>query len=129
MPSEPSQLARNVRQHLLDLHKALLDMERAEYERASGAPTPPAALLQMLIGDARFAWLRQLSGLVVAFDEALSIRKPAPPETLAQLVEQSRNLVKGAAGGAEFLPKYQAALEASPEAARLNAELLTLLDR
>ena len=127
MPAESTQLARTIRQHLLELHKLLLDAERAEYERVAGAATPPATLLQLLIADPQFAWLRQVSRLIVALDEALSIRKPAPPETLQRLLQQSRVLLEGAGGEADFQGKYRLALAASPEAARLHAELLSLL--
>ena len=128
-PDEPAQLARTIRQHLLDLHKLLLDAERAEYERALGAATSPTVLLQLLMADPRFAWLRHVSRLIVALDEALSIRRPAPPETLWKLLRQSRELLEGSAGGeAEFQGKYRVVLAASPEAARLHAELLSLLN-
>lgn len=120
-------LARTIRQHLLDLHKLLLDAERAEYERSAGSATAPATMLQLLIADPQFAWLRQVSRLIVALDEALSIRKPAPPETLRKLLQQSRDLLEGAGGEADFQGKYRAALAVSPEAARLHAELLSLL--
>lgn len=129
MAAESPLLARTVRQNLLELHKALLDTERAEYERTAGAATPPAALLQMLIADPQFAWLRHISRLIVAMDEALSVRKPAPPETVIQLLDQTRDLLEGKNTGDDFQPKFRAALETSEDAARLNAELLTLLAR
>lgn len=128
--AESTQLARTVRQRWLELHKLLLDAERAEYERMAGSATAPATLLQLLIADPQFAWLRQVSRLIVALDEALSIRKPAPPETLHGLLQQSRDLLEGRAGGEDdFQGKYRVALAASPEAARLHAELISLLGR
>ena len=129
MAEESTQLARSVRQHLLDLHKALLDAERAEYERMAGSATPPAALLQMLITDPRFAWLRCISRLIVGMDEALSTRKPAPPGTLHQLLDQTRDLLQGKAAEDDFQPKYRAAIESCERAASLNSELLTPLAR
>ena len=48
----------DVRQLLLELHKALLDSERTQYEIVHGPLASPAVFLQLLIGDDKFAWLR-----------------------------------------------------------------------
>lgn len=46
---------------LLRLHKALLDDERVSYERVHGRIPSNGAFLQLVLGDAWFAWLRPLS--------------------------------------------------------------------
>jgi hypothetical protein len=70
MPT-PTQL-RTVRDHLLTLHKALLDSERARYEKAYGPVRSPGEMLQLVLGNEHFAWLRPYSGLIVRIDEWLA---------------------------------------------------------
>jgi hypothetical protein len=53
----------DLRRSLLHLHKALLDMERADFERDFGRLTS-GELLQHVINHTQFAWLRLISALV-----------------------------------------------------------------
>ena len=62
---------RDVRLRLLDLHKVLLDDTKAAYEMDRGRIPSNATLLQLVINDPWFAWLRPLSELVVRIDVAL----------------------------------------------------------
>ena len=71
LTTEARQHLREVRNRLLDLHKLLLDDERAVYEQLYGRISNQA-MLQLLISDQRFAWLRRLSTLVVEIDELLA---------------------------------------------------------
>ena len=59
---------------LLALHKSLLDDARATYEMDRGRVGSPGNLLQLVINDPWFAWLHQLSELVVRIDEATTAR-------------------------------------------------------
>jgi hypothetical protein len=63
---------RTVRDHLLTLHKALLDAERARYEKAYGPVRSSGEMLQLVLGNEHFAWLRTYSGLIVRIDEWLA---------------------------------------------------------
>ena len=89
-------LLRELRTALLHLHKTLLDWQRAEYELDHGAMAP-AQLLQIIFDDAAFAWLRPMSGLIVAIDEALAAKPPESPSA-APLIAQARELAAPAAG-------------------------------
>jgi hypothetical protein len=51
---------RELRRRLLHLHKTLLEMERADFERFFGRVTS-GELLQLVINHAQFAWLRLIS--------------------------------------------------------------------
>ena len=64
---------REARTRMLRLHKILLDVERADFERESG-PLTSGALLQLVINHEQFAWLRKLSAMVVQIDELLDAR-------------------------------------------------------
>ena len=115
-----------VRQGLLELHKILLDRERALYEAQHNVSLSPGEFLQLALGNDQFAWLRQLSGLVIQFDEALSLRKPATPEEGAALLVETRRLLTGR-GPAAFEQRYQPALSVTPAAVRLRDEILLRL--
>src|ERR1700704_3447975 len=78
---------RDLRRSLLHLHKMLLDLERADFERVSGRLNS-GELLQLVINHAQFAWLRQISALVVQIDETLDADEPATPDDLQSLLGQ-----------------------------------------
>ena len=65
-------------QALLRLHKALLDDERVSYERVHGRIPSNGAFLQLVLGDAWFAWLRPLSQLMVKLDELMREAQKVP---------------------------------------------------
>lgn len=118
MPTPTPTLA-DVRLRLLRLHRALLDAERAEHERVHG-PITPAAFLQLLIADPRFAWLRPLSEIIVGLDEAVLERRtrrenaPPPPDGDA-LLARARALVEG--DDATFAARYGSLRDAAAVAA------------
>src|SRR5512133_2768205 len=58
------------RRALLDLHKLLLQRERADYGQEHG-PVTNAGLLNLALHDESFAWLRPILQLVVRIDEML----------------------------------------------------------
>ncbi len=81
-----------VRRGLLRLHKALIDAERASFEAERGQLSN-TQLLQALLEDEYFAWLRPFSGLIVEIDEALASREPMAAPTARAYVERVRALV------------------------------------
>lgn len=117
-------LLRELRSALLHLHKTLLDWQRAEYELDHG-PMVPARLLQIIFDDAAFAWLRPMSGLIVAIDEALAAKPPESPSA-GPLVAQARELAAPTAGTI-YSARYQAALQEVPEAVLAHRDLVTAL--
>jgi len=112
-----------VRRTLLDLHKALIDRERAEYEKTHGSVTA-AEMLHLLIRDDRFSWLHPISALIVRVDELLSNaserRRPNPalpamtPDQAsaesAALLRETRDLLTGEGAPDGFRDRYDAAL-------------------
>src|SRR5688500_14145512 len=57
-----------LRTRLLALHKALLDDAKSAYEMDRGRIASAGALLQLVIHDTWFAWLHQVSEVVVRID-------------------------------------------------------------
>jgi hypothetical protein len=60
LPDATLKHLRELRRRLLHLHKTLLEMERADFERFFGRVTS-GELLQLVINHAQFAWLRLIS--------------------------------------------------------------------
>lgn len=117
-------LLRELRSALLHLHKTLLDWQRAAYEMDHG-PMAPTQLLHVIFNDNSFAWLRPMSGLIVAIDEALDAKPPdSPPAT--PLVALARELASPVAG-TTYAERYQAALQEVPDAVLAHRDLITLL--
>lgn len=92
---------KEVRRGLLRLHKALIDSERAVWERQSGGPRSNGAFLQALIQDPFFEWLRPFSSLIVEMDEALATGDPLSQAQARAYVERVRGLVRPAGEEAE----------------------------
>lgn len=84
-PAHPSTRRRRenlsrVAESLRALHKLLMEEARRDYEKERGPVPSPAALLQLLMTDESFAWLRPLSGAMVELDELLDLPAPAPEQ-------------------------------------------------
>jgi len=105
----------DVRPALLDLHRALIDSERREYERARGR-LPDGEFLAALLEDPDLAWLRPLTGVVGRLDALLEEGGPQSAPELEACVAQVRSLLKPDPAGPEFQRKYAEALQRSPGA-------------
>ncbi|MFN2482367.1 MAG: hypothetical protein ABR554_12995 [Pyrinomonadaceae bacterium] len=119
---------RELRGHLLRLHKLLLDGEREVYERAHGR-VGAGEMLQLLINGARFAWLRRLSELIVRADELLDAKKdePATDADARAVFSQARTMLAPAEDGTDFAENYRAALQRDPSIVLAHAEVTRVL--
>ena len=125
LPETTLRYLRKLRGKLLQLHKTLLEMERADFERDFGRLTS-GELLQLVINHAQFAWLRQISALVVQIDEMLDAEEPAMLDDLQNVLGQARSLFSSSADKI-FREKYQAALQRNPEVVMSHSEVIDLL--
>jgi hypothetical protein len=117
-----------VRELLLELHKALLDSERTQYEIVHGPLKSSAAFLQLLIGDEKFAWLRPTTMLIVQVDEALASRKsPATQPQLEQLRKDIEALFSPSSEGDGFWKRYALVIQRDPAVARLQKQMESAL--
>ncbi len=121
-----AQLTR-VRTVLLRLHKTLLDFERQGYERERGTIGNSYEFLQLVMSDPWFAWLRQLSELIVEMDELLAAKETPREDTAVALIQQARLLLTPAEAGSEFQKKYFAAMQQSPEVVLAHSEFAKVL--
>jgi hypothetical protein len=117
---------RDVRHSLLRLHKALLDDERAAFERVRGRIESSGEFLQLVLHDECFAWLRPLSELVVQIDERLDADEPLTESEARELMKMVHALVK-ATGEENFARKYRDALQRNPDVVLAHAAALKLI--
>ena len=111
---------------LLRLHKLLLDDERSIYE-SSHERTAPGKLLQLVISDPQFAWLRRISELIVQIDELLE-SEGDEFAAATELMNQIRMLAPGDSAD-EFARKYRDALQRQPDAVLAHREVTEILAR
>jgi hypothetical protein len=112
-----------LRDALLDLHKTLIDSERAVYETTVGPIDSPHHFLQLLSSDPWFAWLRPISQLIVAMDEALDPQEALTSDIIDALMNESVFLLIPAERGGEFGERYMAALQRDPHVVLAHAQV------
>ena len=125
--SETRERLTKVRTALLRLHKTLLDFERAGYERGRGKIDNSYEFLQLVMSDPWFAWLRQLSELIVEMDELLAAKETPNEATALALIKQASILLTPSEAGSEFQKKYFVAMQQSPEVVLGHSEFASIL--
>ena len=117
----------DLRSRLLTLHKALLDDARTAYELDRGRISSKGALLQLVIHDPWFAWLHQISELVVRIDEATRA-EPASTEVDARaLLEQVDKLLVPSETGDTFARRDYEALQRQPAVVLAHGDVRRVL--
>ena len=114
-----------LRRLLLQLHKTLIDWQRADYEQTHGR-LQTTQLMNVIFNDPSFAWLRSMSGLIVRIDETLEAKDPETISESGPLVAAARELVAPEAGS-PYAQRYHAALQELPEVVLAHHDLVTLL--
>ncbi|MDQ6785883.1 MAG: hypothetical protein M3033_03575 [Acidobacteriota bacterium] len=113
---ETRQKLKDASKSLLRLHKTLLDGAKAEYEAENGAIASPNQYLQLVLGDAHFAWLRKISSLIALIDEGASVRRPATEREASALLSETRILLNFEDADEDFNNKFQTALQKNSDA-------------
>jgi len=108
-------LLTGLRHVLLTHHKALLDSERARYDHDVERIKSSGQLLNLVLHDPFFAWLHELSELIVLIDETLDADEPATAADAARLLAQARTLLTPAESGDGFRGQYFEALQRDPD--------------
>ena len=121
--AESRELLGKLRNLLLEQHKLLLDRERAEYQKTNGPITGPGPFLALVLGDPHFAWLKQVSTLIVEIDEALSRRSKAEQPVADALTAQAREMMRPRERGSDFQVRYYKAVQESPDIVILQCRI------
>lgn len=123
---QAEKLLSDLRLALLRLHKTLLDWERAGYERIHGRQTSND-LLNALLNDPQFAWLRPISQLIVRIDEILGEKTPPMRNDVDAVVSQVKALTSPNAEGDIYERRYDTVLQEHPDAVFAHRDVLALL--
>jgi hypothetical protein len=103
--------AASLRQALLELHGRLLDAQRIQAERFGGRMTA-SETLQAAADDLRFSWLKELSELIAALDQA---RAEDDESASAAAAARARELLDPPDAGTGFGARYLRALQDHPD--------------
>ena len=123
---QAEKLLNDLRQALLRLHKTLMDWERGGYERIHGRQSSND-LLNALLNDPQFAWLRPISQLIVRIDELLGDKTPPMRNDVDAVVSQVKALTSPNAEGNIYERRYDTVLQEHPDAVFAHRDVLKLL--
>src|SRR6266496_2677990 len=113
-----------LRNGLLHLHKVVLDSERGTYEREIARIRSAGHFLELVMHDPWFAWLHELSQLIVLIDETLDADEPLSMEDADRLRKQSRRLLIPDEQGRGFAKQYFEALQRDPAVVVAHGEMM-----
>ena len=118
---------------LRPLHKALVDLVRADYEKQQGRPVAgPVQLFQLLTRDPFFLWLHPMSALMAEIDELYDQKEPIEPDDVVAVRTTLESLVghRGQEPSPDsFVSRYLEILQKEPEVVLAHARLRKALDR
>jgi hypothetical protein len=126
MPTLDTTSLDRLRSALLGLHKALLDAQRIRYEREHGRIESRGELLELVLEDASFEWLRVLSALIARLDELGAVEDRDVSEDVLGVINRLRTLVRFE-GNVGFTAPYREIIEAVPDALVAHVQLSRLL--
>jgi hypothetical protein len=124
MPDRVQERLTELRNGLLKLHKALLDSERAAYERDVARISSPGQYLNLVLNDPWFGWLRELSQFIVLVDETLDFEDPATASDADSLIARARDLVAPSENGGMFARSYFEAMQRDPGAVLAHRDMM-----
>jgi len=127
MKDSERRLLTDLRRVLLPLHKTLIEWERKAFERTHGRKMTGGELLQVIVSDPQFAWLRQISALIVRVDQTLDEDAPDIAVDVDVIVTQARRLVAPDETDGVYAQRYLAALQELPDAVVAHGRVTTLL--
>jgi hypothetical protein len=104
-----------------------MESERIGYEQTFGKISSPFLFLKLLTEDPWFAWLRPVSQLIAAMDEALDAKVPLTLAAADALVLQTKTMLVPTEGGEGFAQHYDEALQRDPDVVFAHAAVAKLL--
>lgn len=116
-----------LRDALLELHKAILRAQQIDYEREHGRVASSGELLQLVVQHPAFKWIRALSALIAQLDEWADSESDAREEEMQAVVRALQTLIQPDGTNAEFTTRYWPLLEMVPEALVAHVKLWRLI--
>ena len=112
---DPKATLQLLRTRVLDLHKALLGVERARYETIHGRIENNYRFWGLLTSDPEFAWLGALTTYIVELEERIDDKEnPLTAVDIEQFGRYLRELTSGSERNPEFNFRYTEALQKDP---------------
>lgn len=124
-PDDRTQLFK-VREALLDLHKALLNVERRRYEQNVGPVTNEFEFFRLATSDPSFAWIAPLTSLIVQIDEQVASREPITVGAVDSLYLETRSVVASSTE-TPFKLEYNQLLQENPELVMKHSAVMQAL--
>ena len=115
-----------LRSALLELHKTLLDAQRVRYEREYGRIESRGELLDLVLRNESFEWLRVLSALIAQLDELTAVDDRDAGAEMRAVIDKLRALVRFE-GNRGFTDPYREIIEGVPDALVAHVQLSRLL--
>ena len=116
-----------VRDAVLALHRAVLETERLAWERMNGRTVGNVELLHLAIEDPWFTWLRPLTALIAAMDEALVDDTPDGEGRVAPILAEAGSLLHPDENGSDFQQRYHEFVQRAPDVAVAHGRLIRTL--
>ena len=91
---------------VLCLHRELLAAERIAWEALNGRVPGNGEFLQLVVHDPWFQWLRPMTALIAAMDEAMTDEAPEGAARVTALVVAARELLHPNEMGSDFQQRY-----------------------
>ncbi|MFC4166710.1 hypothetical protein [Teichococcus aestuarii] len=108
---------------IAELHRSLLNAQAS----GSAAAGNPYALLQAVMHDPAFLWLRRLSDLILAIDEAGAKGATPSPEAMQGFLSRATGLVEEGDGEAAEIRQKMGGFLLRPDVAAAHAKLRAVL--
>jgi hypothetical protein len=109
---------KTLRGALLELHRAIVAIEREDHERRTGVASA-GEFLRLLVEDDSWAWLRPLSALIVQIDEGAG--------DVTVIAAETRKLLMPDSAGTPFQQRYAWLMDRSPEVTYAHGAVMKAL--
>jgi hypothetical protein len=116
-----------LRDKVARLHRALIESERREYERANGRIPSRGELLQLVVGHEWFAWLHPVSELIVQLDSLIDHLDALDQIDIRVVGAQVRVLMAPGETGGPLARQLHAAIQRDPAVVLAQGELSWVL--
>lgn len=116
-----------MREAVLALHRALLETERLAWERMNGRTVGNVELLHLAIEDPWFSWLRPLTALIAALDEAMLDDTPEAESRRPPILAEASALLHPDENGTDFQQRYHEFVQRAPDVAVAHGRLIRTL--
>ena len=131
IPVDPRRrIVRSMREHLVQLHGALIIAEQQTYERLSGPVPSVDVLIDLLQKDPWFTWLHPIADLLVRMDHLLEDDTcDITDENVAHLLREVDALLHPSVEGEGFERAYYEAMDRAPDVVLAHFRVRKLLPK